>query len=61
MGHAPPHVNFRTNQGPKVSVSNIMDIAFYGCFEIIYKEKLLWNLKAQKAPPATRDIWKTYN
>ena len=30
-----PHFNFRTKQGPKVSVSNIRDIAFYGCSEII--------------------------
>ena len=34
-GHGPPHFSFRTKQGPKVSVSNITDIAFYGCSEII--------------------------
>ena len=33
-GHG--HLNFRTKQGPKVSVSNIRDIAFYGCTEIIW-------------------------
>ena len=30
-----PHFNFPTKQGPKVSVSNIRDAAFYGCSEII--------------------------
>ena len=34
-----PHFNFRTKQGPKVSVSNITDIAFYGCSEIIQDQK----------------------
>ena len=29
------HFNFRTKQCPKVSISNIRDIAFYGCSEII--------------------------
>ena len=29
------HFNFQTKQGPTVSVSNIRDIAFYGCSEII--------------------------
>ena len=29
------HFNFRTKQGPTVSVSNIRVIAFYGCSEII--------------------------
>ena len=27
-GMPPPHFNFRTKQGPKISVSNIRDIAF---------------------------------
>ena len=33
----PPHPNFifRTKQGPKVAVSNIMEYCFYGCLEII--------------------------
>ena len=31
----PPHFNFRIKQGPTVSVSNIRDIAFYSCSEII--------------------------
>ena len=31
----PQHFNFRTKQGPTVSVSNIRDIAFYVCSEII--------------------------
>ena len=39
MGAMPPpplpNFNFRTKQGPKISVSNIRDIAFYGCSEII--------------------------
>ena len=26
------HTNFRTKKGPTVSVSNISDIAFYGCY-----------------------------
>ena len=30
-----PHFDFRIKQGPTVSVSNIRDIAFYGCSEII--------------------------
>ena len=30
-----PHFNFRTKKGPKISVLNIRDIAFYGCSEII--------------------------
>ena len=30
-----PHFNFQIKQGPTVSVSNIRDIAFYGCSEII--------------------------
>ena len=34
-GTIPPHVSFRTKQGPTVSVSNIRDIAFCGCLEII--------------------------
>ena len=29
------HFNFRTKQGPKISVSHIRDIAFYRCSEII--------------------------
>ena len=29
------HLNFHTRQGPKISVSNIRDIAFYRCSEII--------------------------
>ena len=33
--HTRTHFNFRTKQGPKISVSNIRDIAFYGCSEII--------------------------
>ena len=33
--HGPPHFNFQTKQGPKVAVSNISDIAFYECSEII--------------------------
>ena len=35
VGGWPPHFNFRTKQGPTVSVSNIRDIAFYGCSVII--------------------------
>ena len=34
-GHGPLHLNFRTKQGPSVSVSNIRDNAFYGCSQII--------------------------
>ena len=34
-GPWPPHFNFRTKQGPTVSVSNIRDIAFYSCSEIL--------------------------
>ena len=30
-----PHFSYQTKQGPRVSVSNIRDIAFYGCLEII--------------------------
>ena len=30
-----PHFNFQTKKGPKVSVLNITDIAFYGCSEFI--------------------------
>ena len=30
-----PHFNFQTKQGPRVLVSNIRHIAFYGCLEII--------------------------
>ena len=33
--HGSPHFNFQTKKGPTVSVSNIRDIAFYGCLEII--------------------------
>ena len=35
MSHGPPHFNFQTKKGPTVSVSNIRDIAFYGCLEIM--------------------------
>ena len=31
----PRNFKFRTKQGPTVSVSNIRDIAFYGCSEIM--------------------------
>ena len=34
-GHAPPYFNFRTKQGPVVSVSNIRDIVIYRFSEII--------------------------
>ena len=30
-----PHFNFRTEQGSKLSHSNIRDIVFYGCSEIM--------------------------
>ena len=30
-----PYFNFRIKQGPEFSVSNISDIGFYGCSEII--------------------------
>ena len=30
-----PHFNFRTKKGPAVSVSNIRNITFYGCLEIM--------------------------
>ena len=30
----PPLFNFETKQGPRVSVSNVGDTAFYGCSEI---------------------------
>ena len=30
-----PHFNFQTKQGPKVSLSNIRDIAFYQCSEMM--------------------------
>ena len=30
-----PHFNFQTEQGSKLSHSNIWDIVFYGCSEII--------------------------
>ena len=30
-----PHITFRIKQGPRVSVSNITNIAFYECSEII--------------------------
>ena len=33
--HAPSHFNFQTKQGPTVSVSNIIDIVFYRCSEIM--------------------------
>ena len=33
-GHAPPHFNFQTKKGAKISVLNIKDIAFYECSEI---------------------------
>ena len=33
--YGPSHFNFQTKKGPTVSVSNIRDIAFYGCLEII--------------------------
>ena len=35
VGGMAPHFNFRTKQSPTVLVSNIRDIAFYGCSEII--------------------------
>ena len=35
MGQWFPHFSYRTKQGPRVSVSNIRNIAFYGCLEII--------------------------
>ena len=31
-----PYFNFRIKQGPKFSVSNISDIGFYRCSEIIW-------------------------
>ena len=34
-GHDLPHFNFRTKQGPKMSVSNFRDVAFYRCSESI--------------------------
>ena len=34
-GPCSPRFYFRTKQGPTVSVSNIRDITFYGCLEII--------------------------
>ena len=34
------HFNFRTKQGPKISFSNIKNIAFYGCSEIIRARNL---------------------
>ena len=37
----PPHVNFQTKQGQTVSVSSIMDIAFYTCSEIILTRNLM--------------------
>ena len=33
-----PNVNLETRKGPTVTVSNIRDIAFYGCSEIILTE-----------------------
>ena len=35
QGAIPPHFKFRTKQGPTVLVSNISDITFYECSEII--------------------------
>ena len=35
-GAMTPHFNFRTKQGPTISVSKIKHIAFYGCSEIIW-------------------------
>ena len=32
----PPQFKFQTKKGPTVSVSNIRDIVFYGCSEIIW-------------------------
>ena len=46
LGHAPPpppptpYFNFRTKQGPKVSVSNINDIAFYRSSEILHRPEI---------------------
>ena len=34
-GPWPPHFIFRANKGPKLSVSNIRDIAFYGCLKFM--------------------------
>ena len=34
-GALPYHFNIQTKQGPEISVSNIRDIAFYGCSEVI--------------------------
>ena len=34
-GHGLPHFNFRTKQGPEMSVSNFRDVAFYQCSESI--------------------------
>ena len=36
----PLHFNFWTKQGPKISVSRIRDIGFYGCSEIIRTRNL---------------------
>ena len=47
MGHAPPtlsnprHFNFWTKKGSTVSVSNIRDITFYACSEIIWTRNLI--------------------
>ena len=34
-----PHVSFQTKKSPQISVSNIRDIAFYRCSEIIRTRK----------------------
>ena len=39
-GPWPPHINFRTKQGPAVSFPNIRDISFYECSEIIWTKNL---------------------
>ena len=39
-GHGPPHINFRTKQGPAVSFPNIRDISYYGCSEITRTKNL---------------------
>ena len=39
--HTYAHINFRNKPGPTVSVSNIRDIAFYGCSEIIRTRNLM--------------------
>ena len=39
-GSRPSQFNFRTKQGPTVSITNITDIAFYRCSEIIRTRNL---------------------